>query len=61
MKLSILSDAPVISNTKLSVPASRHGRGTRRQAERLDAVVAFAAHLHHRQLALDRGTAPSCQ
>ena len=53
-KLSILSGAPVSSNTKLSVVVSTTlARNTSASAQRLDPVLAGARDLDQRQLALD--------
>jgi len=55
MKLSIFSDAPVISNTKaLQTGVDDASTEGLRQPQRLDPVVALAAHLDHGELALDR-------
>ena len=57
---SILSVAPVISKTKLSVRGvDDAGAEDVGQAQRLDPLLALAAHLDQRQLALDRAGRPA--
>jgi hypothetical protein len=53
MKLSILSEAPVISKTKLSVVVDNARAERVGEAQRFHAMLAAPAHLDHRQFAGD--------